>query len=911
VKITLNQFGGVAPKQNPRYLQEVQAQVAVDCAVNTGPLRPLADAAPVGGVGVGSPSALGQTIRGNAVSIYRLGQNESDARYWASWNADVDVAGGMVNGDETERTFFTGDGAPKYMTIPNVTFARPLGVEAPTNPPVAEEGEFRPTKHPAEVILTAEDLELIDLDAGMRAVLQQPEGVAPVMLQIKPPSRSPSDVLSAFAADSDRFQGYVAGTGVVIQTVQTGTEAGLTVGASGSYDYVVTNTGQDAESSVTTKTVASDGGGIPFQISPAVLGDMTWVGGTMMYVETGGLVTHYNILLPWFRYKFAANDSWTYLVVGASLPYISTSPTPKTYGSLGEIAGALNGAGMATRIVGDSLYVSGVVALEYRSVTWKHYHNHLSHLPGDYNWVSPGPAPVLEQAVVDIPARDSRVYIPLKDLNAAVPFGFYVQTENSPKVFINFDRPLETDGSNLTWANNLIANSAIAQHAWWAFRIDGNAPGLDVTSKTVSSAGATTIFLPDPAKSFKRSGSGWEEAPGVKETRIYTYTYVNALGEESTPYAADPMPESTEVSVYANQDVVLGLPVVQFPQPPWSSLADVTKRRVYRSVAGTASFLFVKELSIDDTTFTDNVDASLLGEECPSIFWSTPPATLQGLTALPNGILAGFVGHDVFFSEPYRPFAWPATYSASVAYPIIGMGAVDTTLVVLTKGKPYFVQGTHPDAMVVVEADVSQACVSKRSIVSLNGLVVYASPDGLVGLAPNGSRILTEALFDKAQWQSLNPQFIHGYAFENAYIGFFGYSGGGFIVDMASGSFMFHGINAMAGYTDLRNDTLYIWDGAALGKWGEGAPRTFTWRSKRFTTPVDGPLSTFRIGSEAYPVSVQFTKDGEGYHTETVADDNPRRLPPGRGRTWDVQVSGVADLYSIEVSQSVAELMNG
>ena len=75
-----------------------------------------------------------------------------------------------------------------------------------------------------------------------------------------------------------------------------------------------------------------------------------------------------------------------------------------------------------------------------------------------------------------------------------------------------------------------------------------------------------------------------------------------------------------------------------------------THRRIYRSVSGI--YLFVKEIPISDANFTDDVKPDDLGEELPTLTWSEPPQTLSGLINLPNGIMAGFTGRDVYFCDP-------------------------------------------------------------------------------------------------------------------------------------------------------------------------------------------------------------------------------------------------------------------
>ena len=892
MKLTLTQFGGVAPKQNPRYLADVQAQAAVDCAVNTGPLRPLAN-----------PLAIGVSLALGTQSIYRFGQDNPDTTQWLSWSGDVDVAKSLINEDTTERTYFTGTDIPRVTDTTLIPGSRMLGVPVPTVAPDVTEGVFLPKRMPAEVFISSNDLEQMDLSMGIAFSGTAISLDGSTIVRAYPLTRSVIDVSRAINEDVPNVTAEVSGTGVLVKSDEThsGKEFGLVVNVAGNFDNTFDGAGSGASSSTTTQTVVAEGEAVPFEISATTLKDMTWSNTGMMYEEIGALTTHYNILYPWLRYRFSSNASWTYLVVGSTLPYVQFNTTLKTYGTLGEIGSALNGAGLTTRIVGTSLHVSGVAELEYRSTTWKYYVNHLSDRPDDYNWVSPGPSSLVEEVVVDTPAAPACVTIPLDDLNATAPFGFRFSVDGGPKLLFPMPEQLAADDSNSVTIVSAINNSGVNAYVDVTF---DRQTGLKLCSKTAGESASIQAFLLDPSTSTRLEGAGYEEDPGTKEARVYTYTFVNDWGEESAPYSFDPMPASCTVEVYAEQGAIVGTPTTA----PAGSY--VTKKRIYRSVVaqGTPTFLYVGETALGTSLFNDDKSADLLGEECPSLYWTPPKPNLHGLVSLPNGILAGFVGNDVYLSEPYRPFAWPEVYSVSVAYPVVGLGALDTTVVVLTKGKPYFIQGSHPDSMVAVEADVSQACVSKRSIVSTDGVVFYASPDGLVGLATNGSKIVTQQLFDRAQWQSLQPETIHAYAHDGVYVAFFGNTGGGFLFDIASASFMLHGVNASAGYSDLRRDTLFVLSGTSLGKWGEGTPRTYTWRSKLFTLPRPTHMASFRVGAEAYPVEVVVQRDGAVIHTQTVNNEQPCRLPPGLGREWDIQVTNNSDIYQIEVGQAVEEM---
>jgi len=251
-------------------------------------------------------------------------------------------------------------------------------------------------------------------------------------------------------------------------------------------------------------------------------------------------------------------------------------------------------------------------------------------------------------------------------------------------------------------------------------------------------------------------------------------------------------------------------------------------------------------------------------------------------------------------------------YTQTVGFPIVGLGVMDTTVVVLTEGRPFFLQGSHPDSMVMVEADINQACLSKRSIVSINGAVYYASPDGLVKLSTSGSGVATQSMFDKYSWQTLNPDGMIGMKYENQYIGFFtdvAASNGGFILDTLANTWNFHNVYATAGYNDLKNDALYVVVDNKLKKWDTGSALTYTWKSKKFTTPEPKSFSCYRVqGEYGSAITVKVYKDGTLFHTESVSDGNLKRLPSGLGTTWEFQLEGATEVYNVQLAQSPMEL---
>ena len=81
------------------------------------------------------------TVPSGRSTIYRMGRDvASDANYWLSWTSVVHAVRGFDPGDTTERTYYTGDGAPKVTnstlalsSAPYPTANRPLGLPAPAS----------------------------------------------------------------------------------------------------------------------------------------------------------------------------------------------------------------------------------------------------------------------------------------------------------------------------------------------------------------------------------------------------------------------------------------------------------------------------------------------------------------------------------------------------------------------------------------------------------------------------------------------------------------------------------------------------------------------------------------------------------------------------------------------------------
>lgn len=345
------------------------------------------------------------------------------------------------------------------------------------------------------------------------------------------------------------------------------------------------------------------------------------------------------------------------------------------------------------------------------------------------------------------------------------------------------------------------------------------------------------MTAPTVALTASLSGAG----SGDIITQLFVYTEVTAFGEES-----EPCPVSNEVSWQSGKTVTLS----GFRNPPTGR--NITKQRIYRSQssvsAGTDLFL-IAERSASNANYTVTAGINDFAEGLPSRDWNPPPSGLSGLISLPNGMMAGFVGKDLYLCEPFRPHAWPEKYVLTMDYDIVALGAFGTTIVVMTTGVPYVVTGTAPENMQQERTENNLPCINARGVVDLGTAVAYPSYDGLVVVGPGGAQVATANTMTRNAWLKTGPATFVAGQYSGRYFASYEYieadgtpSAGTFIFDLA-GEIPFvlrSSMKADACFYDIPTSALYMLVGAkiyefdALGHINE----IMTWRSKQFVLPA-------------------------------------------------------------------------
>jgi hypothetical protein len=283
------------------------------------------------------------------------------------------------------------------------------------------------------------------------------------------------------------------------------------------------------------------------------------------------------------------------------------------------------------------------------------------------------------------------------------------------------------------------------------------------------------LGVPRPTTPLKASATG-VGGSGMARYVIYLYTFVTVWGEEGPPVATI----SNQVESLSGSEVDL----TGFPSAAPTGYSNIVTCRIYRSEAGntTNTWLWVADIPIGTTSYADLVpDTTLVDNDVfmPSQEWLPPPSNLQGLVSHPGGFLVGFSGNGIWCSVPYQCHAWPEAYNYTIPQQIVGLAVFWDMVVVLTDGYPYIFEGASPSVLQKTKFPERQPCVSKRSIITCEMGVAFASPDGVYMITNalnefiTPGSLITHDVFTRDDWVAYNPQEMHAVIMDRRYYGFY------------------------------------------------------------------------------------------------------------------------------------------
>ncbi|CAB4197155.1 hypothetical protein UFOVP1304_29 [uncultured Caudovirales phage] len=456
--------------------------------------------------------------------------------------------------------------------------------------------------------------------------------------------------------------------------------------------------------------------------------------------------------------------------------------------------------------------------------------------------------------------------------------------------------------------NSPVPNDAFGRVYWTDGGTARYATNTQILSGVIYPGASHVLGIPAPTQVPVVTGSAPAD-PADAEARVYTYTYVSAYGEEGPPSAP---------TAVASIDPTVAVSLAGMSTVP-SGEYNIISKRIYRSstVGISAQYQYVTEIPVANTTYSDTKSQSELGEVLPSTTWVGPPTGLKGLKMMANGVAIGFKENTVYLSEPSLPHAWPNQYPVDLQ--IVGLSPFRQSVAILTTGHPYLMTGVDPTAMSLERLEFPHACLSKQSIVDTGDGCLYASADGIVSVGAGGMKIVSEQLFDRAQWQAYNPSSMKAFFHDSRYHVLYTTSGGarGMLIFDYSGQgaiLTTSNLNAAtaitAGYSDARTDTLYLAQGTNIVRFNlSSSALTATWKTGiyRLIRPVSFTCGMVRAA--AYPVTLRIYPDSRSVIVKNVTSQDAFRLPAGfRASNWQFEIETTTEVTMFAIATSTLEL---
>lgn len=310
----------------------------------------------------------------------------------------------------------------------------------------------------------------------------------------------------------------------------------------------------------------------------------------------------------------------------------------------------------------------------------------------------------------------------------------------------------------------------------------------------------------------------------------------------------------------------------------------------------------------------DDYSLAGLGNVLDTDDYDAPPEGLRGLSLFNNNIMVGFVGNEVFFSEPGKYHAWPDTYKKSIPHTIVGVAALSGNLLVLTESYPYILSGNDPAILSLARIDANYPCLNKSSISTMNYGLVYATHDGLVVYsATAGPQLMTRELYSSDAWnEDLDPDTVVAAAsYKDTYLAWHAAGGLSFERSGQAGTFvdLVADNQPTAIWYDSLTNKLYYTTGTAgdIYEWDNPAQRnqSFTWRSKVFQ--LDSPLN---LGA-AQVIAAYETPSTVWGETSTKWGETAARWDTSGGVTFRLYTEGTLVMEHVLASDDMFRLPVG
>jgi len=874
-------FLGTAPKISPELLPNTAGQIANNCKLYSGDLIPYPQ-----------PVVVDNTGRTGAIkTLFALRDPDTDEKKWLSWLTDVDIAVASKTDKERQRFYYSGDGKPKVSDYELATTG------AAPYPVGFYDLGLAPPDDALQLTTTAGTF----TEKTTTSYARDAANIVTIVTSAAHGLRTGNSVsVSGFSyingtytqAGSTRTGTYSQSSGTLSLAVVI-TDHGLQTG-------MVTNLQFSADTTIngaySVSVIDKDTFAITAPVAAARSGNITWTNsGTttiQVTINAHGLSNSAQVTLD-FTSGTATDGAYTVTNVTANTFDIITTVPNTTSGTVKWDIRNLNATNVECTVTNPTTFTYFSPGPQIATTTSSAGKVNLGGLTQarsyTFTWITPWD----EESIAAKPSDD-----------LFIKEGISVTVSNIPTV--------KPSGNNFVRGVKLYRTLAAASGTeFYLLQTLWFPTGLASVQRTANVSRVALIFPHNLSVDdrFKISGctvASFDITGGIVTDVIDDYTF------EYAQVAAD----------VGNTLVVAGTLFHDVSENPPTTAAR------YWGDGGVYTFLDdFDSRDLFDILATDNYDA--------------PPEDLQGLTAIQNNILVGFVGNTLFFSEPGAPHAWPTAYAVNLEHNVVGIAAISGSALVTTDSYPYIVSGSDPaNGMSTARIDANFPCLNKNSMVTMGYGIVYSTHDGLAVYSPSsGAGIITKLLYNNDTWQSsISPKTVVAEYYGDNY--FASHSTGAFIfeqdakvggffvnADYSFSASFYDSIDGIVYYVSGTNGDIYEWDNLAQ------PPVVQEWKSKVIVTKDMINLGAARVVADYSTLTQTWDTDVQVWNnaltnwntadeitfrmwvnkqlifTTTVNDVDGFRLPTGyRTDTFEVGVEGNIRVRAIHLAETMLGL---
>jgi len=337
-------------------------------------------------------------------------------------------------------------------------------------------------------------------------------------------------------------------------------------------------------------------------------------------------------------------------------------------------------------------------------------------------------------------------------------------------------------------------------------------------------------------------------------------------------------------------------------------------------------YLHVITLNEGVRSYVDTLSIRNLGSALTTRENSPPPAGLRHICHITGtGSLVGVTDNQVYFSEDYEPFNWPARYAKTLKANIVNMVASESTVFVTTDSFPYIIKGVYNqqnpmlrDYRIIDTPLPDIGCGYARAMISTPFGAIYASLDGLVLLKPDATfDVITAAWFSNEEWRKLQPETIR-LAYWRGYL-ICVTDVVSFMLEIDGKTHASYELGALTTISDnpvdmqvTENGELLILDGGVIYHWDAGVEyREYLWESIKLSFGGESSPGVAQIKTDQTVFEI-LDSNFRVYFHQKVFNDKPFRLPRfGRPAKFRIGLRGTGAVEQIKLAMMLTTLEQG